>query len=128
MDESKKRTAMLGAKREYLERAFSSDYYHKSDEDLKVIGVSSIDYLLSNFKIDEKRTGEESTLVRRRPYDSEGESLVEKIDKGGFEEVKTLTSDVPTILDYKDFNYDSCSLVDCISLLQSMINLPHAYE
>ena len=35
---------------------------------------------------------------------------------------------MPTILDYKDFNNDSCSLVDCISLLQSMINSPHAYE
>ena len=31
------------AKREFLEKAFSSDYYHKSDEDLKVIGVSTID-------------------------------------------------------------------------------------
>ena len=35
---------------------------------------------------------------------------------------------MPTILDYKDFNYDSFSLVDCISLLQSMTNSPHAYE
>ena len=35
---------------------------------------------------------------------------------------------MPTILDYKDFNYDSCSLIDCISLLQSMINSPHANE
>ena len=42
MDESKKRTAMLRAKREFLERVFSSDYFHKSDEDLKMIGVSSI--------------------------------------------------------------------------------------
>ena len=25
-------------------------------------------------------------------------------------------------------SYDSCSLIDCISLLQSMINTPHAYE
>ena len=33
-----------------------------------------------------------------------------------------------TNLDYKDFNYDSCSLVDCITLYQSMINSPHAYE
>ena len=57
-----------------------------------------------------------------------GENLVQKIIKSGFEEVKTLTSDVPTLLDYKDFNYDSCSLIDCISLLQSMINSPHAYE
>ena len=35
MDESKKRTAMLRAKREFLEKAFSSDCFHKSDEDLK---------------------------------------------------------------------------------------------
>ena len=39
-----------------------------------------------------------------------------------------LESDVPTLLGYKDFNYDSCSLIECISLLQSMINSPHAYE
>ena len=101
---------------------------HKSDEYLKMIGVSSIDSLFSKIKIDEKGNEDESTLVRRRPYDLEGENLVEKIDKRAFEEVKTLTSDVPTILDYKDFNYDSFSLVDCISLLQSMINSPHAYE
>ena len=43
MDESKKRTTMLRAKREFLEKAFSSDCFHKSDEDLKMIGVSSID-------------------------------------------------------------------------------------
>ena len=93
-----------------------------------MIGVSSIDSLFIKFKIDEKGTREESTLGRRCPNISEGENLVEKIDKSGFEEVKTLTSDVPTLLDYKDFNYDSCSFVDCISLLQSMINSPHAYE
>ena len=58
----------------------------------------------------------------------DGENLVEKIDKSGFAEVKTLTSDVPTLLDYKYFNYDSYSLIDCISLLQSMTNSPHAYE
>ena len=81
----------------------------KSDEDLKMIGVSSIDPLLSKIKIDNKGTEAESTLSRRRPDNSECENLVEKIDKSGFEEVKTLTSDVPTLLDYKDFNYDSCS-------------------
>ena len=128
MDESKKRTAMLRPKREFLEKAFSSDCFHKNDEDLKMIGVSSIDSLFSKIKIDEQGTGEDSTLVRRRPYNLEGENLVENFDKSGFEEVKTLNSDVPTILDYKDFNYDSCSLIDCISLLQSMINSRHAYE
>ena len=39
MDESKKRATMLRAKIEFLERAFSSDCFHKNDEDLKVIGV-----------------------------------------------------------------------------------------
>ena len=111
MDESKKRTPMLRAKREFLEKAFSSDCFHKNDEDLKVIGVSSIDSLFSNIKIDDKGTEVESTLSRRRPYDLEGENLDEKNDESGFGEVKTLTSDVPTILDYKDFNYDNCSLV-----------------
>jgi len=84
--------------------------------------------LFSKIKIDDKGTEEESTLVRRRPNDSEGENLDEKIAKSGFGEVKTLTSDVPTLLDYKDFNYDNFSLIEYISLLQSMINLPHAYE
>ena len=91
MNESKKITAMLRAKREFLERAFSSDYYHRSDEDLKMIGVSYIYSFFSKFKIDEKGAGEESTLVRTRPYDSEGENLVNFFDKSGFEEVKTLT-------------------------------------
>ena len=93
-----------------------------------MIGVSFIDSLFSKIKIDEKGTKEESTLARRPPDNSEGENLLEKIDESGFGEVKTLASDVPTLLEYKDFNYDSCSLIDCIYLLQSMINSPHAYE
>ena len=93
-----------------------------------MISVSSIDSLFSKIKIDNKGTGEESTLARRRPDISGGENLVEKIDKSGFEEVKTLASDVPTLLDYKDFNYDSCSLIYYISLLQSMINSPRPYD
>ena len=35
---------------------------------------------------------------------------------------------MPTLSDYKDFHYDIFSLIDCIYLLQSMINSPHAYE
>ena len=84
--------------------------------------------MFSKIKINEKGTEEESTLARRCPDNLEGENLVEKIDKSGFREVKTLTSDVPTLLDYKDFNYHSFSLVGCIYLLQSVINSPHAYE
>ena len=56
MDESKKRTAMLRAKREFLEKAFSSDCFHKIDEDLKMIGVSSIDSLFTKIIIDENGT------------------------------------------------------------------------
>ena len=89
MDESKKRTAMLRARREFLEKAFYSDCFDKSEEDLKMIGVSSIDSLFSKVNIDENGTGEESTLGRRRPNISEGENLVEEIDRSGFEEVKT---------------------------------------
>ena len=54
MDEIKKRTAMLRGKQEFLEKAFSSDYSCKSDEDLKMIGVSSIDSLFSKVNNDEK--------------------------------------------------------------------------
>ena len=93
-----------------------------------MICVSYIYSLFTKGNIDEKGTGGESTLGRRRPNIPEGENLIEKIDESGFGEVKTLASDVPTLLDYKDFNYDSCSLIDCISLLQSMLNSPHAYE
>ena len=73
-------------------------------------------------------TGDESTLVRRRPNDSEFLHLDVKIDKSGIGEVKTLSSDEHTLLDFKDFNYNNCSLIDCSSLLQSMLNSPHAYN
>ena len=71
-----------------------------------MIGVSSIDSLFSKINFDEKGTREESTLGRRHPNISEGKNLVEKIDESGFGEVKTLASVVPTLLDYKDFNYE----------------------
>ena len=32
------------------------------------------------------------------------------------------------ILDFKEFNYDNCSLIDCISLLQSVLNSPHGHD
>ena len=40
----------------------------------------------------------------------------------------TLNSIEPTILDFKEFDYDSCSLEGCISLLQSVVNSPQAYS
>ena len=78
--------------------------------------------------LDNDGTGDESTLVKRRPNDSEFLDLDAKIGKSGIEEVKTLHSNEPTILDFKEFNYDNCSLIDCISLLQSVLNSPHAYS
>ena len=31
-------------------------------------------------------------------------------------------------MDFKEFNYENCSLIDCISLLQPVLNSPHAYS
>ena len=42
-----------------------------NDEDLKVIDVSPIKFLFCNMNLDNDGTGDESTLVNRRPNDSE---------------------------------------------------------
>ena len=84
--------------------------------------------MFSNINLNEIGTRDESNLVRRHLNCSEGDDLNDENNKSGFEEVKTLDSDVPTTLDYKDFNYDNLSSIQCISLLQSMINSPNAYE
>ena len=86
------------------------DFYHNHDEDIKMIGVSPIEYLFINIKLDEKGTRDEWTLARRCPNCSRGDDLNDKSDKSGFGEVKTLNSDVPTTLDYYDFNDDIFSL------------------
>ena len=52
----------------------------------------------------------------------------DEIDKKGIERNKNLDIAKPTILDLKEFNYKNCSLIDCISLLQSVLNSPHAYS
>ena len=70
-------------KREFLEKAFSSDFFCKSDEDLKMIGVSSIDSLFSKIKIGEKWTGEESTLVKGIPMIQRVKILLKKLIKVG---------------------------------------------
>ena len=67
-------------------------------------------------------------LPRRRSKTSEYFDLNDKIDESGIERNKNLDVAKPTILDFKEFNYESCSLIDSISLLQSMINSPHAYS
>ena len=108
--------------------AAKPDCYENKDEDLKVIDVSPIKSLFCNMNLDNDGTGDESTLVKRCPNDSEFLDLDVKIGKSGIEEVKTLHRNEPTILDFKEFNYDNFSLIDCISLLQSVLNSPHAYN
>ena len=84
--------------------------------------------LFYNINLDKDGIGDESTLVKRRPNDSEFIDLDAKIYKSGIGEVKTLSSNEPTLLDLKEINYHNFSLIDCISLLQSMLNSPHAYN
>ena len=77
-----------------------------------MIGVTPIESLFANIKLDQDGIGDESTLARRRPNNLESDDLNEKIDKSGIGWVKTLTSDDPSLLDFKDFNYENCSLID----------------
>ena len=128
IDECKERTAKMRAKLDWFVKACSHSFCENNDEDLKVIDVTPIESLFSNINLDKYGTVDESTLARRRPNHSEFIDLNAKIDKSGIGEVKTLSSNEPTLLDFKEFNYDNCSLIDCISLLQSMLNSPHAYN
>ena len=78
--------------------------------------------------LDNAGTEYDPPLPRRRSKNSKSLDLDAKIVKSGIEEVKTLNINEPTILDFKEFNYYNCSLIDCISLLQSVLNSPHAYS
>src|SRR3954470_824293 len=98
-------------KKDWFIKACSSSFRENNDEDLKVIDVTPIESLFSNINLDKDGTRDESTLVRRHPNDADFLDLDAKIDKSGIEEVKTLDSYEPTILDFKDFNYDDCSLI-----------------
>ena len=63
--------------------------------------MTPIESLFSNINLDKDGTGYESTLAKRRPNDSEFIDLDAIIDKSGIGEVKTLSSNEPTILDFK---------------------------
>ena len=78
--------------------------------------------------LDNDGTEYDPPLPRRRSQNSEFFDLDAKIDKSGIEEIKTLDVAKHTIMDFKEFNYENFSLIDCISLLQSMLNSPHAYS
>ena len=69
--ECKERTARMRAKKDAFIKACSSSSYENNDEDLKVIDVSPIKSFFCNMNLDKDGTGDESTLVKRRPNDSE---------------------------------------------------------
>ena len=117
IDECKERTARLCAKKDCFVKACSSSFHENNDEDLKVIDASPIRSLFCDMNLDNYGTDDESTLPRRRPKNSEILDLDAKFGKSGIGEVMTLNSIEPTILDFKEFNYDNCYLIDCISLL-----------
>ena len=77
---------------------------------------------------DDYGTDDESTLPRRRPRNSESLDLDAKFGKSEIGESSTSNNVEPTIQDFKEFDYDNCSLKGCISLLQSVVNSPHAYS
>ena len=94
-------------------------FCENKDEDLKVIDVSPIKSLFCNMNLDNEGTGDESPLPRRRPKNSEFIDLDAKICKSGIKEVKTLDINEPTIFDFQEFNYDNCSLIDCIVAIRA---------
>ena len=88
--------------------ACSRDENH---EDLKVLGGTPIESLFSSAKPNDDGAGYESTLVEKRPNDSESIYLDAKSIESGVEDVKTLSSNEITTLDFKEFNYDSFALI-----------------
>ena len=124
IDECKERTARMRASKDAFIKACSSNPYENQDEDLKVIDVSPTKSLICNMNLDE--TEYDPPLPRRLSKNSEFLDLDDKIYKSGIERNKNRDIAKPTILDLKEFNYENCSLIDCISLLQSVLNSPHA--
>ena len=67
-----------------------------------MVDVTPIESLFSNINLDKDGTGDESILVKRHPDDPEFLDLDAKIDKSGIGEVKTLSSNEPTLLDSRN--------------------------
>ena len=107
IDECKERTARMRAKKDCFVKACSSSFYENKDEDLKVIDVSPIKSLFCNMNLYNDGTEYDPPLPRRRSKNSEFFDLDAKIDKSGIEEIKTLDVAKPTILDFKEFNYEN---------------------
>ena len=88
IDECKERTARMRAKKDCFVKACSSNFYENKDENLKVIDVSPIKSLFCNMNLDNDGTGDESTLVRMRPKNSEFLDLMQKLVKVGLKRSK----------------------------------------
>ena len=85
IDECKERTTRLRAKKDCFVKACSPSFHENNDEDLKVIDVPHIKSLFCNMNLNSDGTGDESTLVKRRPNDSEFLDLDDKFGKAGLE-------------------------------------------
>ena len=73
---------MLRDKKE-LERVFSSDYFHKSDEDLKMIGVSSIILCLVKLRLTKKGLEKSQLYLEGVPMIRRVKILLRKLIKVG---------------------------------------------
>ena len=116
----------MRASKDAFIKACSSNSYENQDEDLKVIDVSPIKSLFCNMNLYE--TEYDLPLPRRRFKNSEFLDLHDEIDGSAIEINKNRDVAKPTILDLKEFNYENWSLIGCISLLQSVLDSPHAYS
>src|SRR6266566_4425371 len=56
INESKERTAKLGDKREFLEKALPPGFYRNHDEDLKMIGIYPTESLFTYLNINDEGT------------------------------------------------------------------------
>ena len=97
----------MHAKKDFFIKACSSSFDDNKDEDLKVIDLSPIKSLFCKMNLDNDGTRDESTLVKRRPNNSEFLDLDAKFGKSGIGEVKTLHSIEPIIMNFKEFDYDN---------------------
>ena len=104
IDECKERTARMRACKDAFIKACSSNSYENQDQDLKVIDVSPIKSLFCNINLDENEY--DLPLPRRRSKNSEYLDLNDEIDESEIERNKNLDFAKPTILDFKEFNYE----------------------
>ena len=65
---------------------------------------------------------EVSTLARRNSNLESVQSAYDKTVETRYEEVKTLNSITPTVLDYEELYFNYCTNTEVIKLLQSTLN------